>query len=70
MTTPPISAVSLDNEIGVRFDKFIDKRVTGVSCKSFSAMSGSTGDVSLSGVIAEESLSVKRTTGDIEITVK
>lgn len=29
MTTPPISAVSLDNEIGVRFVKFIDKRVTG-----------------------------------------
>ena len=29
MTTPPLSAVSLDNEIGVRFDKFIDKRVTG-----------------------------------------
>ena len=29
MTTPSLSAVSLDNEIGVRFDKFIDKRVTG-----------------------------------------
>ena len=54
-----ISAGSLDVKVSTG-----DANISSVRCKSF-ASDGSTGDIELEDVIAEERLTIKRSTGDI-----
>lgn len=54
-----ISAGSLDVKVSTG-----DANISSVRCKRF-ASDGSTGDIELEDVIAEERLTIKRTTGDI-----
>ena len=56
-----ISAGSLDVKVSTG-----DANISSVRCKSF-ASDGSTGDIELEDVIAEERLTIKRTTGDVEL---
>lgn len=43
-----------------------DAFVTGLTCKSFSS-SGSTGDVNISQLVADEKISIKRSTGNVRL---